>query len=295
MFATAKGGSRPLRRLLIALGLAGIAFVVEAITAIAANSLALLAESFHVLIDVVALAVALVAVWLAARPTDRRRTFGLLRLEILATVLNTVLLLVVASVVLIEGLRRFAEPTEVRSGLVLGAALVGLASNAISVVLLRDQQASLPVRAAYLDVVTDLVGSAAVIVSALATLLIGRPLADTLAAFLVVALIVPRAVSLLREAIDVLLEATPSGVELDMLREHVLGCSGVKDIHDLHVWTITSGVNVISAHVVVHRGANPSAVLDDLETCLRGDFDIEHSTFQLESEDRQRLERAGHP
>jgi len=295
MFATAKGGSRPLRRLLIALGLAGIAFVVEAITAIAANSLALLAESFHVLIDVVALAVALVAVWLAARPTDGRRTFGLLRLEILATVLNTVLLLVVASVVLIEGLRRFAEPTEVRSGLVLGAALVGLASNAISVVLLRDQQASLPVRAAYLDVVTDLVGSAAVIVSALATLLIGRPLADTLAAFLVVALIVPRAVSLLREAIDVLLEATPRGVQLDVLRDHVLGCSGVKDIHDLHVWTITSGVNVISAHVVVHRGANPSAVLDDLETCLRGDFDIEHSTFQLESEDRQRLERAGHP
>ena len=295
MFATAKGGSRPLRRLLIALGLAGIAFVVEAITAIAANSLALLAESFHVLIDVVALAVALVAVWLAARPTDGRRTFGLLRLEILATVLNTVLLLVVASVVLIEGLRRFAEPTEVRSGLVLGAALVGLASNAISVVLLRDQQASLPVRAAYLDVVSDLVGSAAVIVSALATLLIGRPLADTLAAFLVVALIVPRAVSLLREAIDVLLEATPRGVQLDVLRDHVLGCSGVKDIHDLHVWTITSGVNVISAHVVVHRGADPSAVLDDLETCLRGDFDIEHSTFQLESEDRQRLERAGHP
>src|SRR5437867_3626258 len=295
MFATAKGGSRPLRRLLIALGLAGIAFVVEAITAIAANSLALLAESFHVLIDVVALAVALVAVWLAARPTDGRRTFGLLRLEILATVLNTVLLLVVASVVLIEGLRRFAEPTEVRSGLVLGAALVGLASNAISVVLLRDQQASLPVRAAYLDVVTDLVGSAAVIVSALATLLIGRPLADTLAAFLVVALIVPRAVSLLREAIDVLLEATPRGVQLDVLRDHVLGCSGVKDIHDLHVWTITSGVNVISAHVVVHRGATPSAALDDLQTCLRGDFDIEHSTFQLENEDRQRLERAGHP
>ncbi len=295
MFATAKGGSRPLRRLLIALGLAGIAFVVEAITAIAANSLALLAESFHVLIDVVALAVALVAVWLAARPTDGRRTFGLLRLEILATVLNTVLLLVVASVVLIEGLRRFAEPTEVRSGLVLGAALVGLASNAISVVLLRDQQASLPVRAAYLDVVSDLVGSAAVIVSALATLLIGRPLADTLAAFLVVALIVPRAVSLLREAIDVLLEATPRGVQLDVLRDHVLGCSGVKDIHDLHVWTITSGVNVISAHVVVHRGAEPTAVLDALETCLRGDFDIEHSTFQLESEDRQRLERAGHP
>ena len=295
VLATSSARSGQRRRLLIALGLAGIAFVVEAIAAVVANSLALLAESFHVLIDVVALAVALIAVWLAARPTDRRRTFGLLRLEILATVLNTVLLLVVASVVLVEGLRRFAEPTEVRSGLVLGAAIVGLASNAISVFLLRDQQASLPVRAAYLDVVSDVVGSIAVIVSALVTLVAGRQAADTLAAFLIVVLIVPRAVSLLREALNVLLEATPAGVELDVLREHVLGCSGVKDIHDLHVWTITSGVNVISAHVVVHRGADPSAVLDDLETCLRGDFDIEHSTFQLENEDRQRLERAGHP
>ena len=295
VLATSSARSGQRRRLLIALGLAGIAFVVEAIAAVVANSLALLAESFHVLIDVVALAVALIAVWLAARPADRRRTFGLLRLEILATVLNTVLLLVVASVVLVEGLRRFAEPTEVRSGLVLGAAIVGLASNAISVFLLRDQQASLPVRAAYLDVVSDVVGSIAVIVSALVTLVAGRQAADTLAAFLIVVLIVPRAVSLLREALNVLLEATPAGVELDVLREHVLGCSGVKDIHDLHVWTITSGVNVISAHVVVHRGADPSAVLDDLETCLRGDFDIEHSTFQLENEDRQRLERAGHP
>src|SRR2546425_3838021 len=295
VLATSSARSGQRRRLLIALGLAGVAFVVEAIAAVVANSLALLAESFHVLIDVVALAVALIAVWLAARPTDRRRPFGLLRLEILATVLNTVLLLVVASVVLVEGLRRFAEPTEVRSGLVLGAAIVGLASTAISVFLLRDQQASLPVRAAYLDVDSDVVGSIAVIVSALVTLVAGRQAADTLAAFLIVVLIVPRAVSLLREALNVLLEATPAGVELDVLREHVLGCSGVKDIHDLHVWTITSGVNVISAHVVVHRGADPSAVLDDLETCLRGDFDIEHSTFQLENEDRQRLERAGHP
>jgi cobalt-zinc-cadmium efflux system protein len=283
------------RRLAIALALASVVFAAEAVASIFANSLALLAEAFHVLIDVVALAIALIAVWLAERPTNERRTFGLLRLEILATVLNTVLLLVVASVVLIEGLRRFSEPAEVRSGLVLGVASVGLASNAASVVLLRGAQRSMAIRAAYLDVLSDLVGSAAVVVSALANLLAGRPLADTLAAFLIVALIVPRAVTLLREAIDVLLEATPRGMDLEVLRQHVLGCSGVKDIHDLHVWTITSGVNVLSAHVVVHRGADPGAVLDDLELCLRGDFDIEHSTFQLESEDRQRLERATHP
>ncbi|HEV8534113.1 MAG TPA: cation diffusion facilitator family transporter [Candidatus Limnocylindria bacterium] len=287
--------ARQRRRLTIALALAIVVFFAEAVAAVFANSLALLAEAFHVLVDVVALGVALVAVWLAARPATDRRTFGLLRLEILATVLNTVLLLVVASVVLVEGVRRFTEPSHVDSVLVLAVATLGLSSNAIAVFLLRDPGPSLAIRAAYLDVLSDFVSSGAVIVSALATIIAGRQLADTLAAFLIVALIVPRAVSLLREAIDVLLEATPRGVDLDALRRHVLACGGVKDIHDLHVWTITSGVNVLSAHVVVHAGADPGAVLDELESCLHGDFDIEHSTFQLEGEDRKRLERASHP
>jgi cobalt-zinc-cadmium efflux system protein len=282
-------------RLLIALGLAAGVFALEAVASIFANSLALLAEAFHVLIDVVALGVAFVAVWLGARPATDRRTFGLLRLEILATVLNTVLLLVVAAVVLVEGLRRFSEPSTVQSGIVLAVAVVGLASNGVSILLLRDPYASLAVRAAYLDVLADVAASIAVIVSALANIMLGRQLADTFAAFLIVALIVPRSISLLREAIDVLLEATPRDVDVDALREHVLACSGVLDIHDLHVWTITSGVNVISAHVVMQRGADPTVVLDDLETCLRGDFDIEHSTFQLETEDRKRLESGTHP
>ncbi|TMC70122.1 MAG: cation transporter [Chloroflexi bacterium] len=287
--------TRQRSRLLVALGLAAGVFALEAVASIFANSLALLAEAFHVLIDVVALGVAFVAVWLAGRPATDRRTFGLLRLEILATVLNTVLLLVVAAVVLVEGLRRFSQPSEVQSGTVLAVAVVGLASNGISILLLRDPYASLAVRAAYLDVVADVAASVAVIISALANIVLGRQLADVFAAFLIVALIVPRSISLLREAIDVLLEATPQNVDVDTLREHVLACSGVLDIHDLHVWTITSGMNVISAHVVVHRGADPSAVLDDLETCLRGDFDIEHSTFQLETEDRKRLESGMHP
>jgi cobalt-zinc-cadmium efflux system protein len=283
------------KRLTIALGLAVVVFVVEAVAAVLTNSLALLAEAFHVLIDVVALGLALIAVWLAARPATDRRTFGLLRLEILATVLNTVLLLVVASVVIVEGLRRMAEATPVRSEIVLGVAIVGLLANAFSVWLLRDPGTSMAVRAAYLDVLSDFVSSGAVIASALAAIVFARQLADTFAAFLIVALIVPRAIGLLREAIDVLLEATPRGVDLETLRGHVLACTGVKDIHDLHVWTITSGMNVLSAHVVVHRGADPGAVLDELEACLRGDFDIEHSTFQLESEDRQRIERTTHP
>jgi cobalt-zinc-cadmium efflux system protein len=288
-----RGGQRS--RLLIALALALVVFVVEATASIFANSLALLAEAFHVLIDVVALGIAFVAVWLGTRPVTDRRTFGLLRLEILATVLNTVLLLVVAAVVLIEGVRRVSEPSHVESGLVLAVAFVGLVSNGISILLLRDPHASLAVRAAYLDLLADVAASIAVIISALASIFAGRQLADTLAAFLIVALIVPRSISLLREAIDVLLEATPQNVDVETLRQHVLACSGVLDIHDLHVWSITSGMSVISAHVVVHRGTDPSIVLDDLETCLRGDFDIEHSTFQLETEDRKRLEGGTHP
>jgi cobalt-zinc-cadmium efflux system protein len=282
-------------RLLIALALAVVVFVIEAIASVFANSLALLAEAFHVLIDVVALGIAFVAVWLGSRPVTDRRTFGLLRLEILATVLNTVLLLIVAAVVLVEGVRRFSEPSSVQSGLVLAVAAIGLLSNGVSIYLLRDPHASIAVRAAYLDVLADVAASIAVIISALANIVAGRQIADTLAAFLIVALIVPRSISLLREAIDVLLEATPRNVDVETLRQHVLGCSGVIDIHDLHVWTITSGMNVISAHVVVHTGADPGAVLDELETCLRGDFDIEHSTFQLETEDRKRLESGTHP
>jgi cobalt-zinc-cadmium efflux system protein len=282
-------------RLLLAFALAMVVFAVEIVAAFFANSLALLAEAFHVLIDVVALGIAFVAVWLGARPATDRRTFGLLRLEILATLLNTVLLLVVAGVVVIEGIRRFSEPSFVQSGLVLAVATVGLVSNGVSIYLLRDPHASLAVRAAYLDVLADVAASVAVIISALANIFAGRPLADTFAAFLIVVLIVPRSISLLREAVDVLLEATPRDVDVDKLREHVLACTGVKDIHDLHVWTITSGVNVLSAHVVIDRNAPASAVLDDLENCLRGDFDIEHSTFQLESEDRKRLERGAHP
>ena len=285
----------PRARLLVAVALAATVFAVEAVASIFTNSLALLAESFHVLIDAVALGIAALAVWLGARPTTERRTYGLLRLEILATVLNTVLLLVVATVVLLEGIRRFSEPFAVNSRLVIPVATLGLAANFATLYLLRDRDRSLVMHAAYLDVVSDIVGSGAVLVSALATILFQRLLADTFAAFLVVALIVPRAWSLLRESVDILLEATPRDVDLDVVRRHVLECGGVQDVHDLHVWTITSGVNVISAHVVLRAGTEPSTVLDDLETCLRGDFDIEHSTFQLESEDRQRIERASHP
>ena len=149
-------------------------------------------------------------------------------------------------------------------------------------------------RGAYLEVLGDLAGSAAVIVAALVIILTGWLQADAVASVLIGLLILPRTYRLLRDAVDVLLEATPKGIDLDEVRAHILEAERRRDVHDLHAWTITSGMNVVSAHVTLGHGADAPAVLDELCRCLSGDFDIEHSTFQLETSDRRRLEEAGH-
>jgi cobalt-zinc-cadmium efflux system protein len=245
--------------------------------------------------DVVGIGLALGAIWFASRPATVGRTFGYLRLEILAAVVNAILLFGVAGVVLIEAWRRLSAPPEIASELMLTIALLGLGANAVSLLLLRDaQRASLNMRGAYLEVMGDLAGSAAVIVAALVITTTGWTPADALASAAIGLLILPRTWHLLHEAIDILLEATPRGVDLDEVRAHILEAPGVADVHDLHAWTITSGMNVVSAHVVLDDSADPPAVLDHLCRCLSGDFDIEHSTFQLESADRRRLEEAHH-
>jgi cobalt-zinc-cadmium efflux system protein len=270
-------------------------FVVELIGGFLANSLALLADAGHMFTDVVGIGLALGAIWFASRPATVGRTFGYLRLEILAAVVNAILLFGVAGVVLIEAWRRLSAPPEIASELMLTIALLGLGANAVSLLLLRDaQRASLNMRGAYLEVMGDLAGSAAVIVAALVITTTGWTPADALASAAIGLLILPRTWHLLHEAIDVLLEATPRGVDLDEVRAHILEAPGVADVHDLHAWTITSGMNVVSAHVVLDDSADPPAVLDHLCRCLSGDFDIEHSTFQLESADRRRLEEAHH-
>jgi cobalt-zinc-cadmium efflux system protein len=177
----------------------------------------------------------------------------------------------------------------------LAVALVGLAANAGSLVLLRHaQRESLNMRGAYLEVLGDFVGSATVIVAAVVIALAGWTTADAVASALIGLLILPRTFALLRDATDVLLEATPKGVDMDHVRRHILEAPGVVDCHDLHAWTITSGMNVVSAHVVVANGADTAATLDALCACLADDFDIEHSTFQLETADRRRLEERSH-
>ena len=283
------------RRLVAVLALSLVVLVVELLGGLAANSLALLADAGHVLADVAGMLVVLIAIWIGARPASRERTFGYLRVEILAAVLNAGLLFAVAAFILYEAWRRLSEPPQVVSGLMLAVALFGLAANAISLFLLRDAQArSLSMRGAYLEVLGDLAGSAAAVVAAVLIIATGLSGFDIAASVFIAVLILPRTWRLLRDAIDVLLEATPQGVDMTHVRRHILEAPGVADVHDLHAWSITSGVNVVSAHVVLGPGAEPSAVLDHLCECLSDDFDIEHSTFQLETADRRRLEERGH-
>ena len=177
----------------------------------------------------------------------------------------------------------------------LGVALIGLVANGVSFYLLREgQTSSLNMRGAYLEVMGDLAGSGAVILAAIVIAATGWTQADAVASAAIGLLILPRTYGLLREAVDVLLEATPRGLDMSQVRSHILEAPGVSDVHDLHAWTITSGLNVVSAHVVLAPEADAPAVLDHLCACLTGIFDIEHSTFQLETADRRRLEEIGH-
>jgi cobalt-zinc-cadmium efflux system protein len=282
-------------RLAIVFGISLTVFVVELVGGFLANSLALLADAGHMFTDVAGIGLALVAIHFASRPASDDRTFGYLRLEILAAVVNAVLLFGVAAVVLFEAWRRLADPPPVATGLMFGVGILGLAANSVSLALLHDAQAgSLNLRGAYLEVLGDLAGSAAVVVAAVVIARTGQTGADAVASVLIALLIIPRTWRLLREAVDILLEATPKGLDLEVVRAHIRQAAGVADVHDLHAWTITSGVNVVSAHVVLQPGADPPAVLDELCRCLSGDFDIEHSTFQLETADRRRLEEMDH-
>lgn len=271
-------------RLVVVFGLTLAILVIEVVGGVLSNSLALLADAGHVFTDVFGIGFALAAIWFAGRPATSERTFGFLRLEILAAVGNALLLFGVAAFVLYEGWRRLAEPADVTSGLMLAVATVGLAANGISLYLLRDAQGhSLNMRGAYLEVMGDLAGSVAVIVAAVVIAITGWTPADAVASVVIGLLIIPRTWGLLRDALDILLEATPKGINLDVVRAHILEAPGVAGVHDLHAWTITSGMNVVSAHVVMTEDAKTGDILDHLGMCLSHDFDVKHSTFQLET------------
>ncbi|MER5973573.1 cation diffusion facilitator family transporter [Streptomyces sp. NPDC002055] len=274
-------------RLRIALGLTLTVLLAEIAGAVVTGSLALLADAGHMATDAVGISMALLAIHFANRPPSERRTFGYARAEVLAAVANCLLLFGVGGYILYEAVRRLITPTEVEGGLTVVFGVVGLVANLISMaVLLHGQRESLNVRGAFLEVVADALGSFAVIVSAAVVVATGWRQADPIASLLIGLMIVPRAWKLLREALDVLLEAAPKDVDMAAVRRHILDLPGVEGLHDLHAWTITSGLPVLSAHVVVSQEALDAVghekLLHDLRNCLGEHFDVEHCTFQLE-------------
>ncbi|MEV0779272.1 cation diffusion facilitator family transporter [Streptomyces sp. NPDC050433] len=274
-------------RLRIALGITLSVMVMEIIGGIASDSLALIADAAHMATDAVGLALALLAIHFANRPSTSNRTFGFARAEILAALANCLLLLGVGGFLLYEAVERFITPADTKGGLAIIFATVGMLANLISLsLLMRGQKESLNVRGAYLEVLADTLGSVAVLVSATVILTTGWQAADPIASLVIGLMIVPRTVKLLRETLNVLLEAAPKGVDMGEVRAHMVALPGVEDVHDLHAWTITSGMPVLSAHVVVDQSALSSIghekMLHDLQGCLGEHFDVEHCTFQLE-------------
>ena len=284
---SATAGAGQLNRLLVVLGVTSAVLAVEVVGGLLTGSLALLADAGHMLTDVAAIGLSVLAIRFAAKAPTPERTFGYYRAEILAAVVNSLLLFAVAGWILVEAWHRFADRPEVQGGSMLAFALVAVGANVVSLLLLRSgASVSLNVRAAYVEVLGDLLGSLAVVVAAVLVAGTGWRQADPVASVLVALMILPRTWSLLREAVDVLLEATPKGVDLAEVRRHILETEGVLDAHDLHVWTITSGMPVLSVHVVVAdemlADGGGGVVLDRLGHCLAHHFDVEHCTFQLE-------------
>jgi len=276
-------------RLCIAIAIVGVVVVVEFVGAVLVGSLALLADAGHMVSDLGGLVIALVALAVAARPATDRQTFGYQRAEVFGALANGLIVSAVAVFVAVEGVRRLVEPTEVLALPMLVVAGIGLVANVVVMLVLRGgDRRSFGLRGAYLEVLGDLLGSAAAIVGAVVILLTGFARADAIASLVIAALILPRAFILLRDVFRVLSQAVPKNMNVAEIRQHLLETPGVVDVHDVHVWAITSGAPVFSAHVVVEAALFTSGqtgeLLDELGRCLAGHFDVEHSTFQIEPE-----------
>jgi cobalt-zinc-cadmium efflux system protein len=289
------------RRLVLVLAVTCTVLAVEVLGAVLSGSLALLADAGHVLTDVAGLLVAVLAATLAARPATAARTWGFRRAEVLAATVQAALLLAVGVLIVVEAVRRLLEPPPVASAAMLVFGGLGLLGNLLSMAVLSGRRSgNLNLRAAFLEVANDALGSAAVLVAAALIATTGWLRADAVVSLLIGALILPRTLRLLRETADVLLESTPRGLDLDDVRRHLLELPHVHSVHDLHASQIATGLPVLTAHVVVddscfHDGHVPQ-VLDQLQACVAGHFPVavEHSTFQLEPASHAAHEAATH-
>jgi cobalt-zinc-cadmium efflux system protein len=285
--ATAAGAPR--RRLAIAFGITATILVAEIVGAVTTGSLALLVDAAHMLTDAGSLAVALFAATLTTRPATAQRTWGFGRAEVIAAAAQAGVLLAVGLFVLVEAVQRLFNPPELAPSQLLVFGIIGLVGNVASIlVLATSRSANFNLRAAFLEVVNDALGSVAVIGAAVVILFTGWAGADAVAAILIGILILPRAFTLLRETLNVLLEATPKGLDLDSVRTHILELDHVRSVHDLHASQIATGLPVLTAHVVIDtecfRDGHAPQLLDQLQECVATHFNVsvEHSTFQLE-------------
>ncbi|MEV5300398.1 cation diffusion facilitator family transporter [Amycolatopsis methanolica] len=276
--------ARYLPRLAAALGI-GVAFLLlEVVVGVVTGSLALISDAGHMLTDVLGLAMALTAIVLARRSgPSYRRTFGLYRAEVLAALANAVLLFGVAGYVIFEAVERLANPPAVPGLPVLLVAVAGLAANVVAFALLRDgSKESLNLRGAYLEVLADLIGSVGVLVSGVITLTTGWRYADALIGVAIGLFVLPRTFTLARRALRILFQHAPAEVDVERISAELAELAGVCDVHDLHVWTLTSGMEVASAHLTLERTAQPAEVLAAAQTLLKDQYSIEHATLQCE-------------
>ncbi len=287
-----RAGARHQKRLAISFGLIAVFFVVEAVAGFLTNSLALLSDAGHMLTDVVGLGMALAAIQLATRHSRRegtgQHTFGLYRLEILAAFVNALLLVGVAVYVLVEAVKRLSTEPEVHGIPMLVVAVLGLAVNLVAFALLREgSKESLNVQGAYLEVVADTLGSVGVVIAAVLLEVFGWAWVDPVVGAGIGLWILPRTWRLGAQAVRVLLQSAPPGINLDAMTADLAALGGVVDVHDLHVWTLTSEMENASAHLVIDDGADSHRVLDEARDLLQGRYRIAHATLQVEPENHE--------
>ena len=283
-----------MRRLTLALVITAIYFFAELLGGILTNSLALLSDAGHMFSDVAALGLSLFAFQMARRPATTKKTYGYHRMEILATLINGLALWLIVGVIFNEAYRRLLDPPVVASLGMLFIAAIGLMVNVVAgTILYGSDHRSLNMRGALLHVAGDAIGSVGAVTAGLIMLLTGWYLADPLVSLLIGLLILYTSWDLIKESVDILMQSVPKGIDVEEVRRALEQISGVIKVHDLHVWSVTSGVFTLSAHAVITPDGDPHIILDRIEDKLKNQFFIEHTTIQLEFEDREGREFQG--
>lgn len=276
------------RRLLVALSITGLMTIVELAGGLMSNSLALIGDAGHMFTDTLALGLSLFALNLAKRPASQTKTYGYYRAEILAALINGAILVLVSAYIFYEAYQRFVEPPEVRGGLMLIVAAIGLAANVVGISILRSaSRGNLNVKGAFLHMWSDTVSSVGVIAAGIIILLTGRTIADPIISIIIGLLILRGAGGLVWESINILLEAVPKNLDVSRINDAVRRIKGVRDIHDVHLWAITSGMYAMSCHLLIEdqKVSNCTQIVEEVNQTLSKEFGISHSTVQLECEE----------